>query len=56
VCSPREGSHSTINDFTMGDTYDKSKYAFGRNAYKKYISDWAKAVNDKTKKYFANLY
>jgi hypothetical protein len=60
VCSPREGSHSSINDFTMSDTFTRgdiqTKYNFGKAAYKKYISDWAKAVNDKTKKYFSNLY
>lgn len=33
------------------------KYSFGGGgSYRKYVQDWAKAVSDKTKEYFDNLY
>lgn len=33
------------------------KYTFGSgSAYKKYVQEWSKAVSDKTKEYFDNLY
>lgn len=36
---------------------NSKKYYFNNNgAYRKYVSDWGKAVADKTKKYFDNLY
>lgn len=59
TCSPREGEHQNISDFTMSATYGKkkNKYYFGKNGtYRKYVNDWGKAVSDKTKKYFENLY
>lgn len=63
VCAVREGIHQTIGDYVMNETYtNKGKgknkhYFFGKNGtYKKYVNDWGKAVSDKTKKYFDNLY
>lgn len=59
TCSPREGSHQNISDFTMSESFGKkkNKYYFSKNGtYRKYVNDWGKAVAEKTKKYFENLY
>lgn len=63
-CSPRENSYQTPSDYTLSEVYgttgDKKntkKYLFSKNAtYKKYVSDWAKAVSEKTKEYRKTLY
>lgn len=68
-CSVREDGYQTISDYTVSDDYvnttiggekvndDKKKYYYSLQlANNKVISDWGKAVAEKTKNYNASLY
>ena len=62
TCSPHDDLYTSIDNYTTSVTFTnddfevKKKYFLSpKKTYNKYVSDWAKSVSEKTKKYFASL-